>query len=139
MSASAGYTAEASVSATAGGAGSYTKVAYIDSATLKFARALLEVTNLKDAASNPDAARIYGLRDMDVTLSGKYDQGDTDGQQAVQAAQLAGSELWVKVLPDGTHGVKFQCLVESIDMDASVGGVAGWKASLKKTGAATTI
>jgi hypothetical protein len=49
------------------------------------------------------AQTFVGSSEDSVQLQGDYNQGDA-GQNVIRAAYVAGTEIWVKILPDGTAG-----------------------------------
>ena len=67
-----------------------------------------------------------------------YDNGATN-QGLVRTALSAGSDLWIEILPDGTHGAKCCCKIESIDYKAPVDGVVKCSAKFVENGAWATV
>ncbi len=49
------------------------------------------------------AQTFVGESEDSIQLQGDYNQGDA-GQDIIRAAYIAGTEIWVKILPDGTNG-----------------------------------
>lgn len=106
------------VSAVVGGAGAYNLVADINKATMNRDGAQLDITQFGDS----DIKRILGLRDSSYDLSGFYNAGDTNGQNVIDAAAVAGSELWVQFLPNGVNGWKQQVMVPKFSVPSDVKG-----------------
>ena len=67
-------------------------------------------------------SRLIGLRDWSINASGDYDGSDTNGQLVILSAWENGTALYVQYLPDGTNGVKGQCVVESFEQSGDVAG-----------------
>jgi hypothetical protein len=60
-------------------------------------------------------------RDAGITLSGILITGDP-GQTLLRDAELAGTSVFVTILPDGTNGFMQECMVASLSGDASPEG-----------------
>ncbi|MGH9424579.1 MAG: hypothetical protein ACRD3J_31690 [Thermoanaerobaculia bacterium] len=123
------------VSPTPGGAGAYTVVADINKATMSRDGAMLEITQFGDS----DIKRILGLRDCTYDLAGFYNSTDTNGQNVIDAAAVAGSELWVEFLPNGVNGWKQQVMVPKFSPSADVKGTNDLTIQLVGTGPITAI
>jgi len=134
MAATAGRTLRVKVSPTAGGAGVYTAVAGVESATFDQDGANVDVTTLTDA----DIARIQVMKDAKFTLSGNYEV-DTNGQGAIRAALSADSTLWFQFLPDGTTGFKKEVKVGKYSIGGSTKTQLTFSADLEGTGATGTV
>lgn len=80
-------------------------------------RNALDATDFSDT----DMARILGLGDVSVSVSVNYDDSDT-GQSALDTAHDGGSDIYFRVLLDGTNGIKAKCLVESVSYSSGVDG-----------------
>lgn len=119
---------------------SWTDVALANDASADVMRDILETTNYKNTVGvGPDKERIYGLRDASFEITASYDDSDTNGQKAIRTACINASALYVKYLPDGTHGFSCAVVVEKFSEKGPVAAIAGFTASLKKTGALTVI
>lgn len=81
------------------------------------------------------AKRMYGLRDGTWSLSGTYRPDDTNGQVAIRNALANDSELHVRVLWDGTNGVKQPVKVESFEVSAEAAGLVEVSIELAGDGA----
>lgn len=77
--------------------------------------------------------RIQGLKDATWSLSGFYDQADTNGQIAIRSAWLNDSDLYIQVLPDGTNGFKQKVKVSSFETSAAVDGAVEVSIDLEGT------
>src|SRR5260221_6352441 len=106
-SSTAGRKSIVSVSSVAGGAGTYYPVLGVESFTLK-----INGANVNDSEMGVDwEQRIQALKDCKLRRSGGRRQGDTTGQGAILSALIRDTELWMKILYDGTNGWKQQCRV----------------------------
>lgn len=56
---------------------------------------------------------VPGTDTITLTLSGLYSVGDA-GQDAIRAAKAAGTNVTIKLLPDGTNGISISCRVGSV-------------------------
>lgn len=83
-------------------------------ATATPATQVLGVNSYDAPRSRPETIRKYfmmaaqhfvGESEDTVQLQGDYNQGDA-GQDAIRAAYVAGTEIYVQILPDGTNGFK---------------------------------
>jgi predicted secreted protein len=124
------------VSATAGGAGSYTTVAEGKQASMKLGKQALEYTYFGESWRD----NIDGLKETEyeVEVNCKLG-GDTNGQDAIMSAFINTTELWVQLLWNGSAGYKQRVIVTNVEVTASVDGVAMLKASFKATGAAAAV
>lgn len=95
----------------------YNEVGGAYDVTFDPSRNALDATDFSDT----DMARVMGLGDVSVSISANYDDSDT-GQSALDTALDNGSDIWVRVLFDGTNGLKAKCLVESVSYSSSVDG-----------------
>jgi predicted secreted protein len=86
---------------------------------------LLEITQFGDDNKN----RIAGLKDTNVSLSGNYYPGDTEGQDEL----VSGDTVYIGVYPEGTgeDGKQVKAIVENFEISASVDGKQEFSASLQ--------
>lgn len=98
----------------------YYSVSGANTVSQNLSRAMLEVTDFDDTAIN----RIAGLFDTPCSIGGHRDPDDSNGQEALITAWLAGTTVYVRCLPDGTNGFKVACLVENVDFSSSPDGTA---------------
>lgn len=131
----AGTASLVKVSPTAGGAGVYTTVADINSASMSHAGNTLDV----GAFGITYMQRILGLKDATYSLSGFWLPTDTNGQVAIRNAWLNNTTLWIQFLPDGVAGFKQEVKVTSIDISTSVDGVVDVQFQLDGTGAIAAV
>lgn len=83
---------------------------------------------------------ITGILSNEVTLSGGYRSGDTNGQILLRGAMLAGTTVWLKVLFDGSSvGWKQEMCVTKFAPDTDVAGKTKIEIGLRGTGAVTFI
>jgi predicted secreted protein len=83
--------------------------------------------------------RTQGLKDASYSLTGFYDNTDTNGQLAIRAAWLADSPLYIKVSYDTSSFYHQRVKVKSFNPSAKVDGVVELKMDLEGTGALTII
>ena len=129
MAAIAAHTASISVAATDvnGGAnllGGLKDFSAKDSATM------LDITDFADTTGAKK--KLAGLKDAAISLSGDYSQADAP--QALLRA-VAGSTLYVTILPDGTNGFSYPCIVSDYEVKGSVDGLVEISVSLVGNGA----
>lgn len=122
-------------SATAGGAGAYTTVAEIRSATMNLGAGEIDVAAFGSVWDD----LIQGLKNVTFSLTGFYKPGDTDGQIAFRDAFINDTEVWVQFLPDGTNGFKAKVLVSKFDVDTSVENAVNLSIELKGKGAIVAV
>lgn len=135
MAPSAGYAAHLSVSTDGS---SWHEAGGFDSATAKFMADQLDTTNFKSSAGNKN--EIPGLHSIEFgTLSGYYDAGDTNGQIVIRTAWANRSDLYVKILWDGTNGFSVMTQVESYEIGAKVNERTTFAFSPKSNSAPTFI
>lgn len=126
----AGKKALVKVSTTAGGAGSYTAVDDTAEVSMSHSGGTIDISKF-----NQDfMARLYGLKDVSFSISGKWASGDTNGQVAIRGAWLADTELWLQYLPNGTTGFKASVVVSSFEIKSSVSGGCDYSATLDLAG-----
>jgi len=80
------------------------------------------------------AQRIYGMKDGSWSLSGTYKAADA-GQQAIRNALANDQQIHVRVLWDGTNGVKQPVKVESFEVSAEAAGLVEVSIELAGDGA----
>jgi len=102
----------------------------IKECTVKDSTTVLDITDFKDTSGYK--TRLAGLTDVSVSLSGDYDQTDTP--QALLKA-VAGTSLYFAILPDGTNGFSYPCLVESYEIKGEIDGLIEISVSLVGNGA----
>lgn len=81
-------------------------------------------------------SRILGLLDTSASSDINWSASNA-AQTLIETSRENRSELWVKILPDGTigNGKKFSVVVENIDISLSVSDVLTGSVSLQGTGA----
>lgn len=107
MAVIAGKSLKVSVATTKGG--SYNEIDGIRNISFGPKLDILDITNFKQTSGSDDRAgakvRSTGLSDADLSLSGDYIPGDTDGQAVLLShgpgGASAGTSLWIKLLPTG--------------------------------------
>lgn len=111
---------------------SYNEVDGLNDASYAPNADLLDTTDFKDGTTR---TRIVGLRDFSVSLSGDYEHSDT-AQALLRSSEASGATVYLRLLWDGTNGVKVTCKVESFTVKGSVAGKVEFSCSLKATAAA---
>lgn len=106
-------------STTAGGAGAYSVIDGINTASLTEGGTVLEDTVFETGHSGY-MSRLLGLNDVGMSLSGDYSTGAA--QIAIRYAKRNRTEIWFQYLPNGTAGIKFRGVVESMEQNGEVNG-----------------
>lgn len=91
---------------------------------------MLDITDFADSRLR---RRIVGMRDLNVSLDGDLEAANT-GYLLLRAAYEAGDDVGVKILHDGTNGVVYTMVVESLERSASVDGTVEVSISLQHEG-----
>jgi predicted secreted protein len=117
------------IATTAEGAG--TAINGVDSSTFNRLCDILEITAFGDEYK----ARMAGLKDTNLSLSGNYDPADTNGQMALEP----GDYVWVQVLPNGTTGKKVKMIVENFEHGAAIADKQTFSSSLQGVEAPTAV
>lgn len=102
--------------------------------TVKDSRTMLDTTDFLD--SSGAKTKLAGLLDASISLSGDYEQSDSP-QALLRTSFASGATVYVTLLPDGTNGYTYPCIVESYDVKGSVDGITEFSASLVGSGART--
>ena len=124
------------VSATAGGAGSYTTVAEGKNADQTFNSAALDQSYFGQEWKN----HIYGLSEAEWSLEVNCKMGsDANGQDAIIAAQINKTELWVQFLWNGTAGYKQKVIVTKWSISTNVDGIVMIKFDFKGDGVPAAV
>jgi hypothetical protein len=113
-----GSLAVISVSTTLGG--TYSPVSDITQATMTSNRPLTQTAVLQRATAYGSP----GAREVTVSFTALLSVGDT-GQGLLNAAEQAGTTVFLKVLPDGTNGFTIEVRVGSTTYDAAPEGYQG--------------
>ena len=107
----------------------FTAINGIKSFTLSDSRTLLDIT---DFADGDIMARLQGLRDISVSLSGDLEAADV-GFLNLQAAYTAGNDVGLAVYTSAnatTAGFIYRMAIESLEYSGSADGKAEISASL---------
>jgi hypothetical protein len=131
MAANAGYLQAVKVATSDTG---YATLELCTDAPLALARDMADTT----AYGSMGRTRTATLLKFSGSFDFCYDNGATN-QGLVRTALSAGSDLWIEILPDGTHGAKCCCKIESIDYKAPVDGVVKCSAKFVENGAWATV
>lgn len=124
-----------------GTAGSYAPLNGLNKAKFSRKSTLIDATYFSGTSVNAGVtSRFPTLQDADISLSGHLKPGAGSGIISADTAQetlaisqgAADAFVWVQMYWTGsTHGFSIQMLVESFDIDASVGEVIPYSCSLK--------
>lgn len=114
----------------------YTEVDGINDASFETSRDVLETTDFKDTSGAK--TRIVGLQECSVSMSGDYEDTDTNGQNIIRSFFLAGTSLYVGFKFDGVDGYKSQFLVSSFSITPTVDGKVEFEAEFVSIAAVTT-
>ena len=93
---------------------------------------VLDITDLADTSGY--TIRMAGLKDVSISLSGNYSQADAP--QTLMRT-VAGTTMYVTILPDGTNGFSYKTIVEKCEVKGSVDGTVDISISLVGVGART--
>lgn len=102
-------------------------------------RVVLDTTSFKTTGNN--RTKIMGLRDSTVSFDGDYIAADP-GQVILRAAHNSTADnppLYVKLLHDGTNGLKMPVVIPSLTTNSGVEDLATISGSLEQNGAATEV
>jgi hypothetical protein len=135
--AQAAYNKKVKESAIAGGAGAYTLIGGINSASLSQGGEVLDDTAFMDT---PDGlkSRLRGLNDCSLSITADYNSADA-GQTAIYNAWLNRSEIWFQYLPNGTNGFRFRGVVESFELSGEVAGKEQLSVSIQGDGGLAAV
>ncbi len=67
------------------------------------------------------ALSFAGVREVTLTLTGLHSQADT-GQNNLRTGEINGTDVYVKLLPDGTNGITAPYRVASRGLDGAADG-----------------
>lgn len=81
--------------------------------------------------------RLQGLKSAEISLSGFFESGDTNGQVKLRQDYMSGTATTMSALLDGTVGWTGSFLVTSLEYGAAVDGEVSFSASLESSGALT--
>lgn len=98
--------------------------------------------DITDFADGNVRARLAGLRDYQIQLSGDYERGSAPSAFLnLQAAYEAGNPITVRTHLGGAAGASvgyaYLCLVESLEVSASVDGTVEFSASMSSSSGTT--
>ncbi len=133
MSGAAAHVAVLSVATTSGG--TYSNLSGANSGDYSRDTDMLDTTSFEDGA---DRTFVPGLRGAQFDAGGKYVYNDTALGHLLSAHDNQTS-VFVKWLPNGTQGWRFEAYVESIGISGEVDGLVELSCTLRQTGAVTTI
>lgn len=133
MAGIAGKLNRAQVGLTSGG--TFTTVAGIKQSSIELDGAMLD-----DSEFGVDwQQKLQGLKNFKISLSGSYRPDDTNGQVAIRSAFIGDTELWARVLPDGTNGFRGRVVVTKFSVEPSVDGITSVSIELEGTGAIALV
>lgn len=133
MASVAGKTSSITVSTTTGGT-------YYALAGVKSFNHSIDGTNIDDSEMGVAwVQRIQGLKDGKLSIQGARRTDDTNGQNVLLSSFLNDTDLFVKMLPNGTVGYKQQMRVSKFAVDAAVEDRVNLSIELDGTGAITAV
>ncbi len=97
---------------------------------------MLDVTDFMDTSAAH--ARILGLKDLTVTVSGDYESADT-GQARLRTNWAAGTTTHFRFLPNGSTGFKCAMIVQDYKIGGELDGIVSFSATLMGNGAIGTV
>lgn len=132
----AGY--DTLVSVATGSSATYVPLNGIKQFSISDSRDLLDITDFADSNVH---ARIAGLRDVSVDLSGDYELTDTTGWGKLRAAYDAGEDTIIQILTSAvatTAGFAFRMKAASLEISAGADGKAEVSVNLMINSSAAT-
>lgn len=115
----------------------YTVIAGVKNYDAPLSATLLDTTSFANNSGYVQRG-LQGLKDFSISLDGDWDPGNAP-QALLQTSLLTYATVYIKILPDGTNGFKYPCVVESFDVSAAVNGISTFKCSLKGNGAPVAV
>ena len=97
----------------------------VDESTYSMLCDMLEITAFGDSSKR----RMAGLKDTNMSLSGNYYPGDTNGQDLL----VPGDTVYIGIYPQGASaaGKQFKALVENFEISASASGKQTFSATVQ--------
>lgn len=77
---------------------------------------IFDVTDLKDTSAAH--IRATGLFDSDFSISGEFEQADTNGQVSMLTVFAAGSTGYLRYKPNGSAGWKVAILIQDVEISS---------------------
>lgn len=105
----------------------------INDASFEVTRDILDTTDFKDTSGAK--TRIMGLQDTKISMSGDYEDTDTNGQNTIRSRFLAGTSIHIGFKLDGTDGYKVETYCSKFSTKASVDGKVEFDAEFVSIGA----
>lgn len=115
--------------------GTYTTIAEMNNASFAINGENIDVT----AFGSSWRSRIRSIRDISVDVSGFYKSTDTAGQNAARNSLVDDTDLYVRVLLDGTTSnyILTQAFISNYTVNGSVDGAVETSISIEGSGAPT--
>jgi len=98
--------------------------------TVKDSTTVLDISHMSDTTGYKK--RMSGLTDVSISLSCVWDA--TDAPQLLLHV-LSSTSVYCSILPDGTNGYAYPCLIESYEVKGEIDGLIEFSASLVGNGA----
>ena len=133
----ASYTTRFQVADTVGG--TYSTMGGVNDVSITIGRTLIDTSDMD--GSSDYTKRIAALKDIPISVSGFYGADTAFLHLRDNFTSPTANDVFVKVLTGSGPDVGFQvqCMVESIDISASVDGAQEVSISLQSTGDLTLI
>lgn len=132
---------QGSVSVQGGGGGGYTAMAGVNNVSVSLSRTLVDVSAMN--GSDDFVKRLAALKDFPMSISGFFAAADT-AYGHMKANFASGTQLEVRIYFDptagaGNTGFYTDCMVESIEVSASVDGAQEVSISLQSNSDVTFL
>ena len=112
----------------------YAALEICDNAGFDQVRDLIEITSYGDTSPK----KLAGLKKFSGTLDFFRDE-TAAAQVLVRAALANGTDLWIEILPDGTHGAKCACKISAISTKGGPKDAVKCSAKFEENGAWATV
>ena len=131
----AAHSAAISIATTLGG--SYTEIDGLSQASYDVLNDLVDDTAIKDSGAS--RTNLFALQGLEFDLSGVSERSDTNGWGALNNAAFAQTEIFLKVLPNGTTGYKGAIHISNFREEMAVGDAVKWSCKATRSGASTAV
>jgi predicted secreted protein len=120
------------------------EIAGLNDATYDEMADLFDVTSFKTASASAWRARLTGLNDGSIDLSGDFEPADAP-QALLRSSKRSGASVWLSIYFNPSAGAsvfkgyQVECKVEKFNVKDSVSGKTEFSASLKFTAAPVDV
>ncbi len=138
MAATPGSTSLVSCSTSSGG--TYDEVSGIKEMTTDTGIDMLDVTAFSDVSGSGGwRSFIAGLRGATISMSGRFERTDTGAAKILSVANGSYTALFLKALPDGTNGYRYEVLLTKATIKSAVDNYVDATYEFQVTGAAVAV